>query len=117
MRLVVMTDAERAALDAAQHTVSTVRAWRRYQAVRLFADGREAAEIAAALGCCVSSVYDWAADWRAGGEERLAEGLHAGRPRRLDATAEEALKQVLADDPQVHGYRATDGTVPLLSTE
>jgi hypothetical protein len=56
MRLVVMTDEERAALDAAQHGVSTVREWRRYPAVRLLADGREAAEIAAALGCCVSSV-------------------------------------------------------------
>jgi transposase len=35
----------------------------------------------------------------------------------LDATAEAALKQVLAEDPQARGYRATDWTVPLLSTE
>ncbi len=117
MQLVQMADNERTALDQAQQAVRTVRAWRRYQAVRLLADGREASEVAQVLGCSVSSVYYWAADWREQKVAGLAEGPHEGRPRRLDATAEAQLEQLLAADPQAHGYAATDWTVPLLGTE
>jgi transposase len=115
--LVEMTDDEHTALDEAQRAVRTVREWRRYQAVRLLADGREAGEVARVLGCSVSSVYYWAADWREQKAAGLAEGPHEGRSRRLDATAEALLEQVLAADPQAHGYAATDWTVPLLRTE
>ncbi len=115
--LVEMTAEEREALDEAQGAVRTVREWRRYQAVRLLADGREAGEVAQVLRCSVSSVYYWAADWREQKTAGLAEGPHEGRPRRLDATAEAQLEQLLAADPQAHGYAATDWTVPLLSTE
>src|SRR5258708_3456411 len=59
----------------------------------------------------------WANDWREAGLAGLAEGPHAGRPRQLDEAAEATLEHVLADDPQVHGYAATDWTVPLLRTE
>ncbi len=117
MQLVQMADNERTALDQAQQAVRTVRAWRRYQAVHLLADGREASEVAQVLGCSVSSVYYWAADWREQKVAGLAEGPHEGRPRRLDATAEAQLEQLLAADPQAHGYAATDWTVPLLGTE
>ena len=117
MQLVEMTDNERTALDQAQQAVRTVRAWRRYQAVRLLSDGREASEVAQVLGCSVSSVSYWAADWREQQVAGLAEGPHEGRPRRLDATAEAQLEQLLAADPQAHGYAATDWTVPLLDTE
>jgi transposase len=118
MRLVEMTDADRAALEAALHSTRQVREWRRLQAVRLLADGREASEVAAALGCSASSVYYWADDWRESGLAGLAASPHVGgRPRRLDAPAEATLEQTLADDPQAHGYAATDWTVPLLRTE
>ena len=118
MRLVEMTDDDRAALDAALRTTRRVRDWRRLQAVRLLADGREAPEVAQVLGCSASSISYWADDWREAGLAGLAERPHAGgRPRRLDATAEATLEQMLADDPQAHGYAATDWTVPLLRTE
>jgi transposase len=116
MRLVEVTDAERGALDEALRTTRRVREWRRLQAVRLLVDGREAPEVAAALGCSASSVYYWAEDWRTAGLAGLAEGPHAGRPRRLDREAEALLEQLLADDPQAHGFAATDWTVPLLRT-
>lgn len=117
MRLVELTDDDRRALEEAQRSTRRVREWRRLQAVRLLADGREAPEVAAVLGCRASSVYYWADDWRAAGLAGLAEGPHAGRPRRLDAAAEAMLEQVLAADPQAAGYAATDWTVPLLRTE
>lgn len=118
MRLVEMTDADRAALEEALQRTRRVREWRRLQAVRLLADGHEAPEVAQVLGCSASSVYYWADDWREAGLEGLAASPHAGgRPRRLDMAAEATLEQALADDPQAHGYAATDWTVPLLRTE
>ncbi len=117
MQLVELTDDERTAFDQAQRAVRTVREWRRYQAVRLLAAGREAGAVAQVLGCSVSSVYYWAADWREQKAAGLAEGPHEGRPRRLDAQAEATVERLLAADPQAHGYAATDWTVPLLRTE
>jgi transposase len=35
----------------------------------------------------------------------------------LEGEALAALEQVLSEDPQTHGYAATDWTVPLLRTE
>jgi transposase len=116
-RLVEMSEDEHRALDEAQQAVRTVREWRRYQAVRLLADGREAGEVAEVLGCSVSSIYYWAADWREEQVAGLGEGAHEGRVRRLDAAAEAELHRLLAADPQAHGYAATDWTVPLLRTE
>lgn len=117
MRLVELTDDDRTAVERAQRAVRSVREWRRFQAVRLLADGRAAGDVATVLGCSVSSVYYWADDWRTAGLTGLAEGPHAGRPRRLDDAAEVTLRQVLAADPQAYGYRATDWTVPLVRTE
>ncbi len=117
MRLVELRDDDHAALDAAVRATRRVREWRRLQAVRLLAEGREAPEVAQVLGCSASAVYYWAEDWREAGLAGLAEGPHDGRPRRLDARAEAELVGLLADDPQAHGYAATDWTVPLLHTE
>ena len=118
MRLVELTNDDRAALDEALRTTRQVREWRRLQAVRLLADGREAPEVAQALGCSASSVYYWADDWREAGLAGLAATPHGGgRPRRLDAAAEATLEEALTADPQAHGYAATDWTVPLLRSE
>jgi transposase len=116
MRLVELTDADRTALDEALQGTKRVREWRRLQAVRLLDAGREAPEVAQALGCSASSVYYWADDWRTAGLAGLGEGPHTGRPRRLDADAEATLERLLADDPQAQGYAATDWTVPLVRT-
>jgi transposase len=117
MRMVDVTDDGHAALDEALRSTRRVREWRRLQAVRLLAQGREAPEVARVLGCSASAVYYWAEDWREAGLSGLAEGPHEGRPRRLDARAEAEPGRLLADDPQTHGYAATDWTVPLLRTE
>lgn len=117
MRLVEMSEEELAKLLVAQRATGSVREWRRLQAVRLLAEGREAPEVAQVLGCSASAVYYWAEDWREDGLAGLAEGPHAGRVRRLDAAAEARLERLLSDDPQAHGYAATEWTTPLLRTE
>jgi transposase len=107
------TSDERAALEAAQARRRAVRHWRRYQAVLLRADGVTVAEIARALRCTQTSVYNWTAAWREGGLAGVAEGVHPGQARRLDAEAEALLAALLtANDPQAQGYAATGWTVP-----
>lgn len=78
LRLVEVTDEQCGALDHALNTTKRLRDWRRLQAVQLLALGREASEVAEALGCSVSSVYYWADDWRSGGLAALTARPHGG---------------------------------------
>lgn len=113
----VLSAAEREALEAAKAAEPRVRRWRRYQAVLLLADGEPPGRAATALGCAPSSVYNWAAAWRRGGIAGLFEANHAGAPRVLDGTGEALLAALLGEDPQARGHHATGWTVPLLQTE
>jgi transposase len=63
--------------------VTAKRVWVRYRAVILAAEGRSAAEVAAALGCSPRSVHTWVARYNAGGPDALRERPHTGRPPRL----------------------------------
>jgi transposase len=113
----VLTAADREALERAKAAEPRVRRWRRFQAVLLLAAGQPPGAGAAALGCAVSSVYNWAGAWRREGIAGLAEGDHGGGKPILDAAGEASLTELLATDPQVRGHRATGWTVPLLRSE
>ena len=73
--------------------------------------------VAASLGCSRSSVYAWAAAYRAGGLAGVRERPRAGRPTRLGAARVGALARLLGEDPQARGRHATGWTVPLLHAE
>lgn len=113
----VLTASDRAALEQAKAAEPRVRRWRRYQAVLLLADGEPPGRVAAALGCAVSSVYNWAAAWRQAGVDGLREGDHGGGRPILDSAGEAVLVALLAEEPQARGHHATGWTVPLLRTE
>lgn len=104
------------ALDQAQRTERRVRHWRRYQAIRLLAHGEPPDAVATAVGCRLSSVYNWIAAWKRRGSAGLAEARHGGRHQQLDATGIGQLEALLATDPHQLGERATNWTVPLLVT-
>jgi transposase len=112
-----MTDEERMGLEGALRQARRVRAWRRYRAVLLWADGQPAAAIAQALQVNVASVYNWLAAWRTAGLAGLHEGVHPGLARRLDAAGMAWLDALLGCDPQDYGYTLTGWTVPALHTE
>ncbi len=115
---VTLTDAERAELDAAAAGERRVRLWRRYRAVLLLGDGLKPPVVAATLGGRLSSVYNWAAPWGAGGLLGLrGRGHGGGRAWSLDAAGEARLEDLLDQDPQACGHRATGWTVPLLAGE
>jgi len=111
------TPAQRSELEAAAAAEPRVRAWRRYRAVLLLADGEAPAAVARVLGCGVSSVYGWAARWRRAGVAGLREGDHGGGRPRLGGPGEGLLAELLGQDPQARGHRATGWTVPLLRAE
>ena len=114
---VILTDRERAALEAAAAAEKRVRRWKRYQAVLLRGAGMPVAAVAAALRCSQASVYGWTARWRRAGVTGLREGNHGGGQVKLDETGESVLTELLGSDPQQRGYQATGWTVPLLRTE
>jgi transposase len=114
---VTLTAAQRAALEAAARAEKRTRAWKRYQAVLLLAEGQPPAVVAHNVKCGVSSVYNWAATWRRDGVAGLAEGPHPGAARRLEAAGKALLEALLERDPQGRRHRATNWTVPLLRTE
>jgi transposase len=91
--------------------------WRRYRAIQLLAQGQTPKQVAAALGCCLASVYNWGTAWQRAGRPNLRDQARAGRPRRLEPADEHQLETLLASDPQAHGLLATGWTVPLLQTQ
>jgi transposase len=110
---IMLTEGQRAALEAAAAAEPRVRRWKRPRAVLLLADGMAAPAVAAALGCAPSSVYNWAKAWRTDGLDGLREGRHRG----LDEAGEATLAALVEQDPQARGHQATGWTVPLLRTE
>jgi transposase len=101
-------------LERAQHQEHGVRNWKRYQAIRLLAEGHPALEVAAALGCRKSSVYNWIGVWKQQGLAGLHEDHHGGRQRRLPVAGLQEMERLLATDPQQLGEETTTWTVPLL---
>lgn len=113
----VLSDTERGALaDAAAHE-QRVRRWRRYQAVLRVADGERPEAVAASLGCSRASVDNWLAAWREEGLAGVVEAVHPPPVLAHTVPLAALLNELLADDPQRRGHRATGWTVPLLHGE
>ena len=93
-----------------------VRNCKRYQPIRLLNQGQMLLEVASALGCRKSSVYNWIAVWKQQGSAGLHEDHHGGRGRQLSGSGLDELQRLLATDPQQLGEEATAWTVPLLLT-
>ena len=117
MRL-MLSEQERAELQAAQRSSRNVRHWRRSQAVLLRAEGVPLATVATTVGCTQASVCHWTRAWRERGARGVAEGVHPGADRRLGEVAARTLEALREEDhPQAHGYASPHWTAALLRTE
>ncbi len=104
----MLTDAQRAELEAAARAEKGVRRWKRYRAVLLRGEGLTVAAVAAALRCSEASVYAWTARWRRDGVAGLREGDHGGGRVKLDAAGEELLESLVghrSPGPRPPGHR------------
>lgn len=115
--ILTLSPEQRAELEQAAAHARQTRSWKRYRALLLLADGQTITQVSTALACGPSTVYRWVAVWREGGAGSLAEGPHRGRAHRLDAAADQFVRDRLASDPQAHGRHATGWTAPLLLGE
>src|SRR3954451_13114343 len=94
-----------------------VRLFRRVQAVLRVAEGCSVSEAARQAGVARASLQRWVALYgRTHRVESLADAPRSGRPREADDLDDELATEVWALDPREQGYRATTGTVPLLTT-
>ncbi len=117
MELVALSEEQRAQLKQELGKQKAVRQWRRLRAVQLLGEGYKPEAVAEVLGCSRASVYSWAKAWRESGLEGVREGVHPGKQRSLDSTAQQLLTGWLKSDPHKHGYHATGWTVPMLRKE
>ncbi len=116
MRL-TMTETQRTELEAAAAAAPRVRRWKRFRAVLLRGEGMTVAAVAHSLRCSHASVYAWTAAWRQAGTGGLREGDHGGGRPKLGTAGEAMVVDLLHQEPQARGHRATGWTVPLLRGE
>lgn len=116
MRL-TLTETQRTELAAAAAAEPRVRRWKRFRAVLLRGEGMTVAAVAHSLQCSHASVYAWTAAWRQEGPAGLREGDHGGGRPKLGTAGEARVVDLLHQDPQARGHRATGWTVPLLRGE
>jgi hypothetical protein len=79
-------------LERAQQHEHVVRNWKRYQAIRLLGQGQSPLEVATALRCRKSSVYNWIGVWKQRGvrgcmKDITAVGSDGCRPRARGAAS------------------------------
>jgi transposase len=87
---------------------------RRKIAARLFAQGKTLTEVAASIGCSVSSAFRWKERWRHGGSKSLRARRHPGRRAKLSHVQCEELLVALKQGTNYWGYRRSGWTCPLV---
>ena len=89
---------------------------RRRIAARLFAQGKSLTEVAAAVGCSVSSASRWRRAWKRRGERGLARKPHAGPSPRLTKPQRRELVRALDRGPEAWGFERCGWTCALVQS-
>jgi transposase len=111
------TNHDRRRLRQAMQQATSARLFRRLQAVLRVAEGEPIAQAAYGAAVDRSTVHRWVERYQQSHRvEDLADVPSPGRPSLAEELDERLLAQVLAEDPQEHGFLATTWTVPLLVT-
>jgi len=87
---------------------------RRKIAAQLFAQGKTLAEVAAVVGCSVSSAHRWKQRWRRGGSRALRARPHHGRHPKLSPKQCKELVTALKKGTSHWGYFPSGWTAPLV---
>lgn len=109
-----LSDAERGELKRlARREVGRVS--ERIRMVLLASRGYAVAEIAAIFECDDATVRQWLARYQAEGVSGLHDRPRAGRPRRADTVAQQAIRHQLAAPPTAAGYASGYWTIGTLT--
>ena len=85
---------------------------RRFQAIRLFEQGRNQSEIARQVNVVRQTVGRWVQQYRAQGRRALRKAGRAGRKPRLNEKQRHQLKRLLLAGPERLGYETPLWTCP-----
>jgi transposase len=96
--------------------VTTVRAYKRLQAVWLVATGRAVKDVAQIVGVRGQTIYNWVNCYlQEHAVEALFDAPRAGRPVVAHCITPARIKREFGRDPLRLGYKTTVWTVPLLT--
>ena len=90
-----MSDSERSALEVVYRQGATHRERQRAQAILLSARGYGLDQLADILGADRDTVSRWLDRWQREGFGGLSDAPRSGRPHKLDAVAEAAVREIL----------------------
>src|SRR5437762_2130104 len=112
-----LTHHDRQRLRRALSHASDARAFRRIQAVLLFAEGWPIEQIAHVTAASLRSVYHWIGWYLRDHEVEILSDLpRPGRPAVAAVLTDARVKRELERDPLRLGYTALNWTAPLLAT-
>jgi transposase len=118
MAVIGLSSAGRRALEAIVTRPHDVQQYRRAQALLWLDEGEKPVAVAQRLRVHRDTIYAWAARYQQRRRQRvptrLRDSARPGRPRQLAERVERVLVTVLETVPQAQGYRASQGTTPLL---
>jgi transposase len=89
---------------------------RRFEAARLFRQGKSQAAVMRHLGVTRQTAHRWYHRWRRGGRQGLKAAGRLGRKPRLDARQLARVERALRGGPQRHGFRTDLWTLPRVAT-
>lgn len=90
-----LTEAQQSSLEQTYRTSSSHRTRQRAQAVLLRSRGYSVDQLADILSADRDTISRWLAAWQEQGLEGLADAPRSGRPPKIDAQVEEALREIL----------------------
>lgn len=88
------------------------RLWCRIKSILLYFENKTAEEISNFLGVGFKSVYRWLNNYNQGGVEKIYEGIHTGRPVRLNKEQFSRLEEILDSGPVAYGLTSGIWTCP-----
>ncbi len=109
-----LSESELLQLERAMRSDRRPEVRQRATAIRLLYMGKSPQEVAQALGVSLPTVYNWAARWRSGGLEALANRPKSGRPSKADEAYCCVLEETLTKSPAELGYDFAIWTVERL---
>jgi transposase len=89
---------------------------RRFEAARLFAEGKSQAAVMQRLGVSRQTAHRWYHLWRRRGREGLKAVGRLGRKPRLDTRQLARVERALLRGPQRYGFRTELWTLPRVAT-
>lgn len=108
-RVNTLSDSDRTALDVVYRQGSTHRERQRAQSILLSSRGYNLEQLSDILAADRDTISRWLARWEAEGLGGLSDAPRSGRPHKMDAVADAAVREILENpSPNLKSALLTD---------